>query len=114
MTLNEMIEMKEFARGLGYTIRENDWIDHRKFTVRYPNSTIYSAVLDFTYDGCDYVNMCESVVERLIQGDLYGTQTFYIGELDKSAVKKFLVQRWKDYKDYIEAIKLNNIESDFN
>ena len=33
MTLNEMIEMKEFARGLGYTIRENDWIDHRKFTV---------------------------------------------------------------------------------
>lgn len=37
-----MIEMKEFARGLGYIIRENDWIDHRKFTARYPSSTIYS------------------------------------------------------------------------
>ena len=57
-----MIEMKEFARGLGYTIRENDWIDHRKFTVRYPSSTIYSTVLDFTYEGCDYVNLDESSV----------------------------------------------------
>ena len=114
MTINEMIEMKEFARGLGYTIRENDWIDHRKFTVRYPNSTIYSAVLDFTYDGCDYVNLCETIVESLIKGDLHGTQTFYIGELNKDAVQNFLVKRWKDYKDYIEVIKLNNIESDFN
>jgi hypothetical protein len=114
MTINEMIEMKEFARGLGYTIRENDWIDHRKFTVRYPNSTLYSTVLDFTYEGCDYVNLCESVVERLIQGDLHATQTFYVGELNKDAVQNFLVQRWKDYKDYIEAIKLNKIESDFN
>lgn len=114
MTINEMIEMKEFARGIGYTIRENDWIDHRKFTARYPNSALYSCVLDFTYEGCDYVNLCETAVERLIQGDLHGTQTFYIGELNKDAVQNFLVQRWKDYKDYIEAIKLNNIESDFN
>lgn len=114
MTINEMIEMKEFARGLGYIIRENDWIDHRKFTARYPSSTVYSTVLDFTYEGCDYVNLCETSVERLIHGDLHGTQTFYIGELNKDAVQNFLVQRWKDYKDYIEAIKLNNIESDFN
>lgn len=116
MTVNEMIEMKEFARGLGYIIRENDWIDHRKFIVRYPSSTIYSTVLDFTYEGCDYVNLSESSVERLIPGDLHGNprQTFYIGELNKDAVQNFLVQRWKDYKDYIEAIKLNNIESDFN
>ena len=114
MTTEEMIEMKEFARNLGYTIRENDWIDHRKFTVRYPNSTIYSSVLDFTYEGCDYVNMCESAVERVIQGECRASQTFYIGELNKDTVQNFLVQRWKDYKDYIEAIKLNNIESDFN
>lgn len=114
MKLEEMLEMKEFARGLGYVIRENDWIDSRKFTARFPNSTVYSTVLDFTYEGCDYVNLCETCVERLIQGDLHGSQTFYIGELNKDAVQNFLVQRWKDYKDYIEAIKLNNIESDFN
>ena len=52
-----MIEMKEFARGLGYTIIEKDWIDHRKFSVRYPNSSFYSTILDFTYEGCDYVNL---------------------------------------------------------
>ena len=109
-----MLEIKEFARGLGYTIREYEWIDHRKFTVRYPNSILYSAVLDFTYDGCDYVNLCETDVESLIKGDLHTSHTFYIGELYKNAVQNFLVQRWKDYKDYIEAIKLNNIESDFN
>lgn len=86
----------------------------QKFTVRYPNSAIYSTVLDFTYEGCDYVNLCETIVENLIKGDIHATQAFYIGELNKDAVKNFLVQRWKDYKDYIEAIKLNNIESDFN
>ena len=109
-----MIEMKEFARGLGYTIRENDWIDHRKFTARYPNSDVYSTVLDFTYEGCDYVNLCETCVEKMINGIERSPHTFYIGELNKDAVQNFLVQRWKDYKDYIEAIKLNNIESDFN
>lgn len=116
MTINEMIEMKEFARGLGYTIRENDWEDHRKFTVRYPNSTLYSTVLDFTYDGCKYVNLCESPIEILIPGDLHGNprQKFYVGELNKDAVQNFLVKRWKDYKDYIESIKLNKIDSDFN
>lgn len=116
MTIDEMIEMKEFARVLGYTIRENDWEDHRKFTVRYPNSRLYSTVLDFTYEGCKYVNFCESPIEMLIPGDLHGNpkQTFFVGELNKDAVQNFLVQRWKDYKDYIEAIKLNKIESDFN
>lgn len=114
MTINEMIEMKEFARGLGYTIRENEWRDHRKFTVRYPNSPIYFTVLDFTYDDCDYVDLCENSVERLLSRDLLGSQTYYISELDKDAVHNFLVKRWKDYKDYIEAIKLNNIDSDFN
>ena len=113
MTINEMIEMKEFARGLGYTIRENDWIDHRKFTVRYPNSTFYSTVLDFTYEGCDYVNLSESSVERLLGKDSVN-QKFSIRELDKDAVQNFLVKRWKDYKDYIEAIRLNNIECDFD
>ena len=115
MTIEEMIEMKEFARGLGYTIRENDWIDHKKFAVRYPNSNIYSCVLDFTYEGCNYVNLCETSVERLIKEATHSsTQTFYVSELNKDAVQNFLVKRWKDYKDYIEAIKLNNIESDFN
>ena len=114
MTLNEMIEMKEFARGLGYTIRENDWKDSRQFTVRYPNSTLHSTVLDFTYDGCDYVDFCESSVERLLGKDLSIHQRFSIRELDKDAVHNFLVKRWKDYKDYIEAIKLNNIECDFD
>lgn len=116
MTIDDMIEMKEFARGLGYTIRENDFVDHRKFTVRYPNSSIYSTILDFTYENCNYVNLDESSVESLIPENLHGNprQTFYVGELDKDAVQNFLVQRWKDYKDYIEAIKLNKIESDFN
>lgn len=114
MTINEMIEMKEFARGLGYTIRENDWKDSRQFTVRYPNSIVYSTVLDFTYEGCDYVNLSESSVERLLGKDLSVNQKFSIRELDKDAVQNFLVKRWKDYKDYIEAIKLNNIECDFD
>lgn len=113
MTINEMIEMKEFARELGYTIRENDWRDNRQFTVRYPNSTLYSTVLDFTFDDCDYVNLSESSVERLL-GKESITQRFSIRELDKDAVQNFLVKRWKDYKDYIEAIKLNNIECDFD
>ena len=116
MTINEMIEMKEFARGLGYTIRENDFVDHRKFTVRYPNSSIYSTILDFTYENCNYVNLDESSVESLIPENLHRNKrkTFFVSELNKDAVQNFLVQRWKDYKDYIEAIKLNKIESDFN
>ena len=114
MTIDEMIEMEEFARGLGYTIRENDWVDHRKFTVRYPNSIVYSAVLDFTFDDCDYVNLSESSVEKFLEKDLSVKQKFSIRELDKDAVHNFLVKRWKDYKDYIEAIKLNNIECDFD
>lgn len=113
MTIDNMIEMKEFARELGYTIRENDWNASRQFAVRYPNSTPYSTVLDFTYDGCDYVNLSESSVERLLGKDLYSNQRFSIRELDKDAVHNFFVKRWKDYKDYIEAIKLNNIECDF-
>lgn len=112
MTINEMIEMKEFARGLGYTIRE---IDNRKFTVRYPNSATFSTVLNFTYNGCNCVNLCESSVERMLKEDLsFLAQRFYIRELDKYAVQNFLIKRWKDYKDYMEAIKLNNIDSDFN
>lgn len=69
---------------------------------------------DFTGDECDYVNLCETAVEKLMAGNLPCLQTFYIGELDKDAVQNFLVKRWKDYKDYIEAIKLNKIESDFD
>ena len=71
MAIDDMIEMKEFARGLGYTIRANDFVDHRKFTVRYPNSSIYSTILDFTYENCNYVNLDESSVESLIPENLH-------------------------------------------
>ena len=89
MTLEDMKEIKQFAKSMGYIIRE-DWGENL-FTARF-----------------------HIPVERIITDDYRGSTKFYIEDLRKTTVKNFLCQKWKEYKELIGEKKLEKIQGDFN
>lgn len=113
MTLEDMKEIKQFAKSMGYIIRE-DWGENL-FTARFPLShSIYCTVLDFSYTDAKAVNLSDIPVERIITDDYRGSTKFYIEDLRKTTVINFLCQKWKEYKELIGEKKLEQIQSDFN
>ena len=119
MTIDEMQEIKAFARSLGYVISEgsNLWSNDKMFTVLYPNTySEYNTILDFTFSNLDAVDLTNHSARKLMteEVDCLDVNTFDLKTLDNEEVKQFLIYKWEEYKRYFTTIKLNNIESDFN
>lgn len=113
MTLEEMKEIKLFAKSMGYIIRE-DWGENL-FTARFPLShSIYCTVLDFSYTNAKFVNLSDIPVELIITDDYRGSTKFYLENLSKNSVKNFLCEKWKEYKELLEDKKLEQMQGDFN
>ena len=113
MTLDDMKEIKQYAKILGYVIRE-EW-DENLFTARFPLSTsIYCTVLDFSYTDAKCVNLSDISVERIINDDYRISTKFYIEDLSKNTIKNFLSRKWKEYKEFVEEKKLEKIQDDFS
>lgn len=119
MNVYGMQKIKDFARSLGYVVEESGWQNKKMFTVRYPSAyDEYNNVIDYTYTSLDYVDLSNETPEQLVENTISLTDekytTYRIKEIRPKFIKKFLIDKWTEYKKYLTEVKLNNIERDFN
>lgn len=128
MTFNEMKKIKEYARNLGYSVRDNtndekckdaefkDW----QYIVCIPNSINYEAIIDYSYDEpecCDIMWNLDVFFEQDqdIRDDLIGWHSSCINIKEysyrkmRNELKNFIVS----YKERFQQERINEINKDF-
>lgn len=120
MTLDEMIEIKEYARNLGYIIHEGDELvngDEYQFIARMPNCGNLD-ILNFH----DISHKLVYIIKDFKEIDRAYNTIFHINEdmaqlslesMDKDSVIKYLDHCFLYYKNVILERKMQNIEKDF-
>ena len=120
MTLDDMLEIKEYARNLGYIIHEGDDLingDEYQFIARMPNCGSLD-ILNFHNISHQFVWIIKDFKEI---ARAYNT-IFHINddmaemsleEMDKKSLIKYLDNCFLYYKNVILERKMQNIEKDF-
>ena len=128
MTFNEMKKIKEYARNLGYSVRDNTNDERCKisefkewqYLVCVPNSMNYEAIIDYSYDDqecCDIMWNLDVFFEQdqEIRDDLIGWHSICINIKDysyrkmRNELKNFIVS----YKERFHQERINEINKDF-
>lgn len=128
MTFNEMKKIKEYARNLGYSVRDNtnnercknsefkDW----QYIVCIPNSLNYEAIIDYSYDEPECCNIMWNLdvffeQDQDVRDDLICWFSNCINIKDysyrkmRNELKNFIVS----YKERFQQEKINEINKDF-
>lgn len=128
MTFNEMKKIKEYARNLGYSVRDNTNNERCKdagfkewqFIVCVPNSINYEAIIDYSYDEpecCDIMWNLDVFFEQDqdVRDDLIGWHSSCINIKEysyrkmRNELKNFIIS----YKERFQQERINEINKDF-
>ena len=121
-----MQSIKEYARNLGYVVKDNktnemfkDFEDYA-FIVCLPNTEDYESVLDYTYDDENMFDLMECVdvffeEDSDTKDDMIGWYSHYekLEYFSLNKLKSILVRVMKNYKQKKIDFKKKEIEKDF-
>ena len=118
--------IKEYARNLGYVVKDNktyemfkDFEDYA-FIVCLPNTEDYESVLDYTYDDENMFDLMECVdvffeEDSDTKDDMIGWYSHYeiLEHFSLNKLKSILVRVMKEYKQKKIDLKKEELEKDF-
>ena len=126
MTSKEMQSIKEYAKNLGYVVKDNKTyemfkdFDDSAFIVCLPNTEDYESVLDYTYDDENMFDLMECVdvffeEDSDTKDDMIGWYSHYeiLEHFSLNKLKSILVRVMKEYKHKKIDLKKEEIEKDF-
>ena len=126
MTTKEMQSIKEYAKNLGYVVKDNKTyemfkdFDDSAFIVCLPNTEDYESVLDYTYDDENMFDLMECVdvffeEDSETKDDMIGWYSHYerLECFSLNKLKSILVRVMKEYKHKKIDLKKEEIEKDF-
>ena len=126
MTTKEMQSIKEYAKNLGYVVKDNKTyemfkdFDDSAFIVCLPNTDDYESVLDYTYDDENMFDLMECVdvffeEDSETKDDMIGWYSHYerLECFSLNKLKSILVRVMKEYKHKKIDLKKEEIEKDF-
>ena len=126
MTTKEMQSIKEYAKNLGYVVKDNKTyemfkdFDDSAFIVCLPNTEDYESVLDYTYDDENMFDLMECVdvffeEDSDTKDDMIGWYSHYeiLEHFSLNKLKSILVRVMKEYKHKKIDLKKEEIEKDF-
>ena len=126
MTTKEMQSIKEYAKNLGYVVKDNKTYEMFKdfadsaFIVCLPNTEDYESVLDYTYDDENMFDLMECVdvffeEDSDTKDDMIGWYSHYeiLEHFSLNKLKSILVRVMKEYKHKKIDLKKEEIEKDF-
>ena len=126
MTIKEMQSIKEYAKNLGYVVKDNKTyemfkdFDDSAFIVCLPNTEDYESVLDYTYDDENMFDLMECVdvffeEDSDTKDDMIGWYSHYerLEYFSLNKLKSILVRVMKEYKHKKIDLKKEEIEKDF-
>lgn len=126
MTTKEMQYIKEYARNLGYVVKDNKTyemfkdFDDSAFIVCLPNTEDYESVLDYTYDDENMFDLMECVdvffeEDSDTKDDMIGWYSHYerLECFSLNKLKSILVRVMKEYKQKKIDLKKEELEKDF-
>ena len=126
MTTKEMQSIKEYAKNLGYVVKDNKTYEMFKdfadsaFIVCLPNTEDYESVLDYTYDDENMFDLMECVdvffeEDSDTKDDMLGWDSHYeiLEHFSLNKLKSILVSVMKEYKHKKIDLKKEEIEKDF-
>lgn len=118
--------IKEYARNLGYVVKDNKTyemfkdFDDSAFIVCLPNTEDYESVLDYTYDDENMFDLMECVdvffeEDSDTKDDMIGWYSHYerLECFSLNKLKSILVRVMKEYKHKKIDLKKEEIEKDF-
>ena len=126
MTTKEMQSIKEYAKNLGYVVKDNKTyemfkdFDDSAFIVCLPNTEDYESVLDYTYDDENMFDLMECIdvffeEDSETKDDMIGWYSHYerLECFSLNKLKSILVRVMKEYKHKKIDLKKEEIEKDF-
>ena len=126
MTTQEMQTIKEYARNLGYVVKDNKTyenlvdFDNSAFIVCLPNTEDYESILDYTYDDENMFDLMECVDVFFEENpdnkdDMLAWYSHYerLEHFSLNKLKSILVRVMKEYKQKKIDLKKSEIEKDF-
>lgn len=118
--------IKEYARNLGYVVKDNKTyemfkdFDDSAFIVCLPNTEDYESVLDYTYDDENMFDLMECVdvffeEDSETKDDMIGWYSHYerLECFSLNKLKSILVRVMKEYKHKKIDLKKEELEKDF-
>lgn len=115
MTPEELLSLKEFGRNMGYLV--NDRFDNKRcFTLRYPECSTYDVVFDNTYHDGVTISFSTQTAYDIIHNfsDYDGNADEYNYKFVPLKMAQYeLIEKWKEYKNYLNEIEVNKIGEDF-
>lgn len=118
--------IKEYARNLGYVVKDNKTyemfkdFDDSAFIVCLPNTEDYESVLDYTYDDENMFDLMECVdvffeEDSDTKDDMIGWYSHYeiLEYFSLNKLKSILVRVMKEYKQKKIDLKKEELEKDF-
>lgn len=118
--------IKEYARNLGYVVKDNKTyemfkdFDDSAFIVCLPNTEDYESVLDYTYDDENMFDLMECVdvffeEDSETKDDMIGWYSHYerLECFSSNKLKSILVRVMKEYKQKKIDLKKEELEKDF-
>ena len=121
-----MQSIKEYAKNLGYVVKDNKTYEMFKdfadsaFIVCLPNTEDYESVLDYTYDDENMFDLMECVdvffeEDSETKDDMIGWYSHYerLECFSLNKLKSILVRVMKEYKHKKIDLKKEEIEKDF-
>ena len=128
MTIEEFQSIKEYARNLGYVIKDyNNYDKFQKnnfedwqFLVCMPGTEDYECVVDYTFNDCTMFEVMECVdvffeESEVLKDDMidWYSHCEELAEYPLNKLKSVLVRVMKDYKQKKIDLKKAELEKDF-